>query len=206
MANLPLNLIKKLYYKKGLSTIEIAEKLRVTPWIVQKFMIKKNLPRRTSSEANAERFKKQPTTFSLKQNLSLRDKELKIAGSMLYWTEGGRANPTKRMWTVDFTNSNPQMIRLFLKFLRKICGIDEKRLRVLLYCYADQNIEALKKYWHKTTRIPLGQFTKPYVRKDFLLEKSGKMKYGLVHVRYSDKKLLLQIEKWIEEYIKTCKI
>jgi hypothetical protein len=28
------------------------------------------------------------------------------------------------------------------------------------------------------------------------------MKYGLVHVRYADKKLLLQIEEWIKEYLK----
>lgn len=155
MAKLPLNLIKKLYYKDRLSTIEIAKKLKVTPWIVQKFMVKHNLPRRTLSEANVERFKKQLTTFSVKQNLSLADKKLKIAGIMLYWAEGGKANPAKRMWTVDFANSNPKMIKLFLKFLRQICGVDESRLRVLLYCYANQNVETLKKYWTKITEIPL---------------------------------------------------
>jgi len=142
----------------------------------------------------------------LKQDLSFQEEKLKIAGIMLYWTEGSKPNPTNRIRTVDFANSNPRMIRLFLRFLRQICGIDESRLRLYLYCYANQNPETLKRYWHRVTNIPLTQFTKPYIREDFLPEKSGKMRYGLVHIRYSDKKLLLQIERWIEEYLKICKI
>ena len=206
MANLPLNLVKSLYYKKGLSTIDISKRLKVTPWVVIKFMEKMNLPRRTFREANEKRFERKPISFSLKQYLSLAEKELKIAGTMLYWTEGGKANPKSRLWTVDFANSNPKMIKLFLKFLREICGVDEKRLRIYLYCYADQNANVLRKYWRKLTNIPLAQFTKPYIRKDFLPEKSGKMKYGLVHIRYCDKKLLLQIQKWIAEYLQKHKI
>lgn len=203
MANLSLNLVKKLYYKEKLSTIEIGTRLKVTPWVVLKFMKRMNLPRRTFSEANAVVFKKKPITFSIKRNLSSAEKELKVAGLMLYWSEGSKSNQKLRMWTVDFTNSDPKMIKLFLLFLRRICRIDEKRLRVLLYCYANQDIEELKNFWYKITGINLKQFIKPYVRKDFLPEKRGKMKYGLVHIRYSDKKLLLQIENWIKEYLKT---
>ena len=206
MANLPLNLVKKLYHEDGLSTLEIAGKLKITPWIVQKFMVKNNLPRRTFKEANEKRFEKKPLTFFIKQELSLREKELKTAGIILYWAEGTKFNPINRNCTVDFANSNPAMVKIFLKFLREICGTDEKRLRIYLYCYTNQYPKFLQRYWSKTTKIPLNQFTKPYIRKDFLQEKSGKMKYGLVHVRYSDKKLLLQIEKWIEEYIKICNI
>jgi len=202
MAHLPLSLVKKFYYREKLSTIEIAKRLKTTPWIVQKFMIRKKLPRRTFTEANKVLFERKPKSFSLKQKLSKKEEALKIAGIMLYWAEGSKSNPKNRMWTVDFSNSNSGMIKVFLKFLREICGIDEKRLRIFMYCYADQNIKTLKKYWCKTTGVPLRQFTKPYVRQDFLPEKSGKMRYGLVHVRYSDKKLLLQVEDWIQEYLR----
>lgn len=202
MANLPINLIKKLYYKEKLSTIEIGRRLGVTPWIVIKYMKKMGLLRRTLKETNQIVFARKPKSFFIKQNLSKKEEKLKIAGIMLYWTEGSKMNSEKRMLTVDFTNSNPSMIKLFLQFLRKICRVDEKRLRVLLYCYADQDIEDLKNFWHKITGINPKQFIKPYIRKDFLPEKRGKMKYGLVHIRYSDKKLLLQIEDWIKEYLK----
>ncbi len=192
--------IKDFYYNKGYSAREIAEEINVSLDVVYKFMRRHGLKRRTFHESNFIRFEKQEKSFFIKNNLTQKEKQLKIAGIMLYWAEGGKSNPKNRSWTVDMANSNSEMISLFLKFLRNICGVDEKRLRCLLYCYADQDIEGIKKYWSGITKIPLKQFSKPYVRKDFLTEKSGKMKYGLVHVRYSDKKLLLQIEKWIKEY------
>lgn len=200
MVNLPLNLLKKLYYKEGLSTIEIAKQLKVTPWIVQKFMIRNNLPRRNFKEANAERFRRKPLSFSIKHNLSHKEKQLRTAGIMLYWAEGNKES--KGVCVIDFSNSEPQMIQLFLKFLRQICGVDEKRLRVLLYCYTNQDIKTITRYWQELTGISLKQFIKPYIRKDFLPEKSGKMKYGLAHIRYADKKLFLKIQEWIKDYLK----
>lgn len=92
------------------------------------------------------------------------------------------------------------MVRVFLSFLRKICSIDESRLRVYLYCYSNQKLLNLIKYWSKVTKIPTSKFTKPYIRKDFQLSKIGKMEKGLIHVRYYDKKLLLEMMNWIEEY------
>ena len=117
---------------------------------------------------------------------------------MLYWAEGGKS--LGKYWSVDLANSDPEMIEVFLKFLRVICRVDESRLRVQLYCYANQDIEKLKEYWYKVTSISKNQFIKPYVRKDFRIEQKDRMKYGLIHVRYNDKKLLYQIENWIKEY------
>lgn len=201
MANLPLKLVKKLYYKEKLSTIEVGKRINISPWVVLKFMKRMDLPRRTFKEANAVTFKKKPPSFSVKSNLSFKEKQLKLAAIMLYWAEGSKGSGDH--CTVDFCNSEPEMIKIFLKFLREICRVDEKRLRVLLYCYADQDIRSIKRYWQKTIKIPLKQFIKPYIRKDFLLEKSGKMKYGLVHIRYSDKKLLYKIQDWIKTYLKS---
>ncbi len=201
MGNLTINLIKELYYNQELTTKEIARKLKVKPWKVWEFMVKEKIPRRTLSEVNFLRYKDERGTFSLKKKLSLREEKLKVAGIMLYWAEGARFNE-KTSKIVDFTNSNPEMIKIFLEFLRIICGVEEKRLRVFLYCYSNQDIEKLKKYWYKLTNISLKQFTKPYVRKSFSLEKNNKMKYGLIHIRYGEMKLLLQIEKWIQEYLK----
>ena len=38
----------------------------------------------------------------MKQDLSFQEEKLKIAGIMLYWTEGSKPNPTNRIRTVDF--------------------------------------------------------------------------------------------------------
>ena len=201
MLKLSVRLIKELYYKKKLSAFEIGKIINRNESTVYKFMERNSLPRRTFEESNEVKFNKKPLTFSVKQNLSPEEEKLKIAGIMLYWAEGTKININKKRLIVEFTNSDSKMIKLFLKFLREICGVDEKRLRVYLYCYANQNIEKLKRYWRKITKIPFARFTKPYVREDFILEKSEKMKHGLVHIRYSDKKLLLQIEKWVDQYL-----
>jgi len=194
--------VKSLYYNKGYSAREVAEELKVSIDAVYKFMIRHGLERRTFEETNRIRFEKKPLSYCIKKKLTEREKRLKVAGIMLYWAEGANPNPQRRGWMIDLANSDPRMIKIFLRFLRVICGVDESKLRVYLYAYGDQNIKKLLKYWHNLTDIPLKQFTKPYIREDFSLEKSGKMKYGLIHVRYNDKKLLLQIMSWVDEHLK----
>lgn len=116
---------------------------------------------------------------------------------MLYWGEGSKWDGEV---TVDFANSDEKMIKLFLVFLRKVCGVREKKLRVFAYFYANQKINKNINYWSKVTRIPKNQFTKPYIRKDFKESKKDKMPHGLIHIRYADKKLLNVIRNWIDEY------
>ncbi|MFQ5729786.1 MAG: hypothetical protein ACE5GN_05445 [Waddliaceae bacterium] len=200
-----LEKIKYFYYKEGLSVPEIADRFEGSPWSIYKQMRKAGLGRRTVADTNRLIFERKELSYALKKELSLKEQKLKIAGIMLYWGEGDKNVASMRRnrgGTVDLANSDPKMIKLFLKFLREICGIDEKRLRVYLYCYANQDVASLKKYWSKITKISLKQFIKPYVRKDFSPEKIDRMKYGLVHVRYSDKKLFLQLRNWTEEYLK----
>lgn len=191
-------LIRKLYYREKFSTVQIGKQLKVSPWVVLRFMKKNGFSLRTIRESNQNVFEKKKPSFFLKRHLTTKEQKLKMAGIMLYWAEGGKS--LGKYWSVDLANSDPEMIRIFLVFLRKICGIREKKLRVQLYCYANQGVEKLKEYWYNVTDIPKNQFIEPYVRTDFKIEQKDRMRYGLIHVRYNDKKLLYQIENWIEEY------
>lgn len=110
---------------------------------------------------------------------------------MLYWAEGARC----QKHVLDFANSDEKMVTLFLKMLRKIYRANEKKLRVSLYCYANQDKNKLINCWSKMLNIPKSQFIKPYVRKDYDPAKKNKMRHGLVHIRYCDKKLMMQIIK-----------
>jgi len=114
---------------------------------------------------------------------------------MLYWAEGNKKNAQG----VDFTNSNPKMISLFAKFLRQIYQVKETRLRCLLYCYPSHNPKKLINFWSKITHIPPSQFIKPYIRQDGGKIRD-KMKHGLVHIRYSDKRLLKLIMTEINQF------
>ena len=141
-------------------------------------------------------FEKKKPSFRRKECVSKRAQELRAMGAMLYWTEGYK---TKKSNGIDFANSDPDMIKVFVDFLRSTYELDESRFRAYVYCHSDQDIEAVETFWSKLTNIPRSQFTKPYVRSDFR-KRGRKMQYGLLHVRYADKKLLRDILNLIESY------
>lgn len=194
-----LNDVKNLYYDKSLSVQEIANKLNVSIGAVFYFMRKNDLVRRKVHESNSIGYAKRKLSFKLRELKTEKMRMLKVAGVMLYWGEGCKSD---KMGVVDFANSDKDMIILFLKFLRIVCGIDEKRLRVFPYLHANQNVEKSVEYWSGITGISKNQFTKPYIRKDYDENKQNKMPFGLIHIRYSDKKLLNLIKSWIKEYSK----
>lgn len=191
------SLIANLYGAKRMSMQEIANYFGVDLNAVVYFMRKHNISRRSKKAAQAASFERKKASFCPVNTLTKTQSKLKTSAIMLYWAEGTKSD---KYTSVDFANSDPKMIQVFLLFLREICRIDENRLRIYLYCYADQDAEALKKYWSSVTHIPIEQFTKPYVRSDY---KAGgrKMKHGMIHVRYADKKLLNQLKEWIREEV-----
>lgn len=193
-----LGYVKQLYYGEKKSAPEIACTLAVSLDAVYYFMRRNKLRRRGVSENNQIIFNKKAPSFNVKLSLTDKEKILHIAGIMLYWAEGYQAAHASG---VDFSNSKPEMITVFLEFLRRICKIDESRLRVYLYCHANQDSHSLISFWSRLTGIPKKQFTRPYVRSDFDPKKIGKMKQGLIHIRYYDKKLLEQLRFWIREFV-----
>ena len=192
-----LEQVKYLYNEEGFGMREIANKMNVSIDAVSYFMRKHNLKRRTPQDSNSLRYQKASTSFQLKELETEKLRILKAIGTMLYWGEGCKSD---KVGVVDFANCDSVMIITFMKFLRDVCGVDENRLRVYLYLHANQNVENCIEYWSKITNINKKQFTKPYIRKDYDESKKDKMPNGLIHVRYSDKKLLSLIKKWIREY------
>lgn len=180
-------------YQKGYSARQIAEHFHVSLDAAYYALRRFDIKRRTPRENSALLFSNKPLSFHIKTGLSSKERELKTLGTALYWGEGYKTEKSK---TVDFANSDPAMIRVFLVFLRKICGIDEKRLRILLYCHNNPSVHI--RYWSAVTSIHERQFTKPYVAERTSIKGKG-MPHGLIHVRYSDKKLLDLIRSWIQE-------
>jgi hypothetical protein len=189
--------VRKLYYDKQLCVNDVAKKLGVSIDAVFYCMRKNGFSRRKKHESNLIRYERSKPSFTPKKISNERLRNLRAIGTMLYWGEGAKS---EKMKIVDFANSDKDMIILFLKFLREICGVDERRLRVFPYFYANQNIEKNISFWTKITKIKKAQFTKPYIRNDFDESKKYKMPHGLIHIRYADKKLLRLIKNWIEEY------
>ena len=187
----------KLYSEQKLSMQQIADKLQVSSSGVRHHLVKNGVDRRSLSEAifslNATRFGKK--AFKLKKILTVKDRELLIAGTMLYWGEGA-----KKGGTVNFVNSNPEMIIIFLRFLRRICGISEDRLKALIHLYPDHNEEDLKIFWSTITEIPNKRFYRSFVHVGKVGTYKRRSQYGTLALSYADKRLLNTILVWIDEY------
>jgi len=183
--------LQKLY-SSGLSMRQVGEKMNTSVWSIYSAMRRYKIKRRPAHKTQRILFYNSPLSFKPLKKLTSKQKQLKTAGLMLYWAEGAKKQPHK----IDFANSNPLMIKLFIKFLRKIYRVNESRLRCLIFGYPSHNIQELTNYWSKLTHIPKSQFIKPYIRQDGGNTRD-KMKYGVLHVSYSDKRLFQLILKEI---------
>lgn len=91
--------------------------------------------------------------------MSLRD--LFIAGVALYLGEGSKKGHS----SVRFSNSDPDIIRLMMRWFRDICLIPEESFRIYISINAihKSRLEEVKSYWSRETEIPINQFGKPII-------------------------------------------
>lgn len=141
----------------------------------QKASILTILTKTKNKEREATKFAKSVLSNFVTNNLF----EL-ILCAMIYECEGCKINKE-----VAFTNSDPNLIKIFIQLFRKSFDLDEKKFRVCVHLHEYHNINKQLNFWSKTLRIPIEQFSKPYLKKN-----SGiniKIGYqGCVRLRYYD--------------------
>jgi hypothetical protein len=92
------------------------------------------------------------------------DREIRIAGAIAYWCEGAKSKPYRRDEQVRFINSDPALIRLFLKFLYN-AGVRQDRLRYRVHIHESADVGAATRYWENLVAAEAGQFTKPNIKR-----------------------------------------
>ena len=121
----------------------------------------------------------------------------------LYLTEGNLKNKN----SVRFSNSDPAIIKIFVKFLKVICGVPEEKIKISLIVYPDISAQNAKDYWSKFLNLPLGQFTKTTVLKDRQNHSSKKhSEFGTVTVYVHNTKLLGIVKNWAEEFAQVAQL
>ncbi|MBU4201935.1 MAG: hypothetical protein L6243_07395 [Candidatus Altiarchaeales archaeon] len=118
--------------------------------------------------------------------------ELAKIGLMLWWAEG-----TKGGHSVQFVNSSPDMIKVYMRFLREI-GADISRLRVRIKVMNSSQVEECQGYWSKVAKIPINNFTKPIVRGK-KIDDAYKEHKGCLTITYFSSNLKRQMEAKIDE-------
>lgn len=119
----------------------------------------------------------------------------------LWWTEGTKIRIDKRWkntynYSVEITNTDPEIISLFLKYLRECLSVQNEKIRVQLQIHQGDNQEEFENFWEEKTSIPRNQFNKTIVRP--IGNKIGKSK-GTCKIRVYDKKLYLRLSGLLEK-------
>ena len=110
----------------------------------------------------------------------LSDRDLFVAGIALYAGEG-----SKGRGSVQFPNSDPRIIVVFLAWLRRFFDVDESRLRVWLYLHENLDLSMAIEYWSTLAGIPPSQFGKPYRAEPDPSIREAKHPLGCPAIRYS---------------------
>ena len=126
---------------------------------------------------------------------SISQRELKLIGIILYLGEGGK---TER-GSVRVANSDPQVIKIMMRFFREICKVQEDRFRGHIHTFSHVDIKKTEKYWSSVTKIPQKQFYKTYTKPSASsLQKRNKLPFGTFDIYINDTNLFLTITGWIE--------
>lgn len=140
---------------------------------------------------NLKRLYKEAEEEALEDFEKLKYHPLFIAGLMLYWGEGDRADSHR----ISLTNTDPAMIRLFLSFLQDICTADKARIKVWLLLYPDLNENLCKDYWIKNAGIEGILFNKSIVIQG--RHKTKRLGNGVCTVVFVSRYLKTKVLKWL---------
>ncbi|MDJ0380587.1 hypothetical protein [Streptomyces sp. G-G2] len=77
---------------------------------------------------------------------TLSDRELFLAGVALYWAEGSKDKPHARRERVVLINSDPDVIRLHLAWLR-LLGVQDEQLRYSITIHESADITGAEQFW-----------------------------------------------------------
>jgi len=101
---------------------------------------------------------------------------------MLFWAEGSRERNA-----VKFTNSDPEMMAFFMRFLRGHLGVTNDMVGIWCNLFADhqQNRERIEQFWLDTLELPrsaLGKSTVNVYSKHSTKRRQNVLQYGTCRI------------------------
>lgn len=131
-------------------------------------------------------------------------RELWLIGIILYWAEGTKEKEYHPGSQLMFGNSDPRMIKLFVKWLLNSCGLSRDRLTFEIYIHKNSknNIEVVRKYWSDVTGFSIKEFSRVYYKTNVIKTNRrniDNLYYGLIRVKVrASSDLVRQIAGWTE--------
>ncbi len=190
--------------KKGMSYSQIKKALNVSKGTLSTWLRKYPLSAerinelRGKNEKRIERFretmkqkreKRQKEIYAVQKKfiLPLNNREIFLAGLILYWGEGTKAQRN----SLIVSNSDPSVIKFFIYWLTKTLSVPRSNIKICLHLYRDMEVDKEIKYWSDILVIPRKQFNRPYIKKTSLrrINHKGSFGHGTCQARVNNTQL-----------------
>jgi hypothetical protein len=130
---------------------------------------------------------------------------LHVAGCMLYWAEGAKTRNQLR-----FSNSDPEMARFFVRFLRTYFALRDEDIRLTCNLFADHlsRQREIEEFWLDTLGLPDSCLCKSTVNvysKYSKKKRTNKLPYGTCRIVVSRTRVVQSIFGSIQEYAGFCR-
>ncbi|MFH8796363.1 hypothetical protein [Streptomyces sp. NPDC017941] len=95
---------------------------------------------------------------------ALSDREVFLAGVVLYWAEGAKDKSYSRRERLAFINSDPNVIALYLRWL-DLLGVARERLRLRVSIHESADVAEAEAFWAELTGVPVSAFQKATLKR-----------------------------------------
>ncbi|MFD9633340.1 hypothetical protein [Streptomyces violascens] len=94
----------------------------------------------------------------------LSDRELFLVGVGLYWAEGAKDKTYRRREVLQFINSDPDMIKVYLNWLN-LLGVSRDRLHFRLSIHESADVTEAERFWAELAGIDASTFKRATLKK-----------------------------------------
>lgn len=144
---------------------------------------------------NKARFRKQRTAYQRKGREKAKEGDLLHAmGCMLQWAEGA-----KNRNTVQLVNSDPNMMTMFVRFLRESMNVKDEDISVFIHCHNKDHVERIEQYWLELLELPKSALRTAQVIKGSDA-RHNRLHNGVCSIRVYNTELVQHIYGAIQEY------
>ena len=131
--------------------------------------------------------------------------DLMMFGLVAYLCEGTKLRKDNRykntyLYVIEFTNSNPELMKLFIKFMRQELNIDEDKIKCQIAVYDDIKTKEIEIFWSNYLEIPIRNFNKTIIFKPKNLGNKMNLR-GTCKLRYYGKNTFLKLNELIVDRI-----
>jgi predicted transcriptional regulator len=211
---------RKLREIQGLSIKQIAKRLKVSTssvscWVRDinltvdqkkilddNFKFKKYKARMAGALANKNKFGKIRNFWKNRgKKIATKRDPLHMIGCMIYWCEGRRKNNKNH---ISFSNSDPNLLKIFINFLRKSLEVPDNQIHIRIKHYDDIiSMAQAEQFWLDTLKLKMDSLRKGTLNyySSYSKKKScGQSKYGTCTIFVHRTDLIQHIYGALEHY------